>query len=61
MVIIFFIVMIFVTISFKSWAVIVVVKSVVGLLVVLAVVVVDYFVDFVVIVLEVAELEQIQN
>lgn len=55
MVIIFFIVMIFVTISFKSWAVIVVVKSVVGLLVVL----VDYFVDFVVIVLEVAELEQI--
>ncbi len=58
MVIIFFIVMIFVTISFKSWAVIVVVKSVVGLLVVLAVVV-DYFVDFVVIVLEVAELEQI--
>lgn len=58
MVIIFFIVMIFVTISFKSWAVIVVVKSVVGLLVVLAVVV-DYFVDFVVIVLEVAELERI--
>lgn len=54
MVIIFFIVMIFVTISFKSWAVIVVV----GLLVVLAVVV-DYFVDFVVIVLEVVELEQI--
>lgn len=60
MIVIFFIVMIFVTISFKSQAVIVVVKPVVGLLVVLAAVA-DYFVDFVALVQEVVELEQIQN